>query len=95
MFFKSGKIKAFIYIIILALIAGFFFFNKYGIVKYLDLYNQKQALEKQIMEAEKENDRLKAEIDSLKTQDIKIEKVAREKYNMKRKGEKVFRVEEK
>ncbi|MGE5398969.1 MAG: FtsB family cell division protein [Ignavibacteriales bacterium] len=75
--------------------ALFFFFYKFGFLKYLDLVRQKNALIENINEMDKKNDLLKAEIDSLKTRDAKIEKVAREKYHMVRKGEKVFVIEEK
>lgn len=80
---------------ILLVVAGFFLFYKFGLMKYYNLLGQKEELSRKIEEINSENERLKAEIDSLKTNDAKIEKVAREKYNMLRKGEKAFKVEEK
>ena len=38
---------------------------------------------------------MEAEIDSLKTSKVKIERVAREKFDMMKKNEKVFKIEEK
>lgn len=74
----------------------FLLFNEYGIVKYIKLNNQVKELNRQINEVERENKRLQAEIDSLqKKVPAKIEEVAREKYNMKRPGEKKIVVEEK
>ncbi|MGE5456746.1 MAG: FtsB family cell division protein [Methanococcaceae archaeon] len=50
-------------------------------------------MQEHVAEIEKKNQKMKAEIDSLKFNDAKIEKVAREKYNMTRKGENAFRIE--
>jgi len=93
---KPFRKKTFVIITtILVIIAGFFLFYKFGIMKYYNLLNQKDELNQKIEEVNQENEKLRAEIDSLKSSDAKIEKVAREKYNMLRKGEKAFKVEEK
>jgi cell division protein FtsB len=79
-------------------IAGiiFLFFNEYGIIRYIKLNNQVNELNERINEVEKENKRLQAEIDSLENKvPAKIEKVAREKYNMIRPGESKIVVEDK
>ena len=74
----------------------FLFFNDYGIIKFIKLNNQVSELQMKIKEVEKENRRLQAEIDSLQNNiPAKIEKVAREKYNMMRQGESKVNVEEK
>ena len=74
----------------------FLLFNEYGIVKYIRLNNQVSELNMKINEVEKENKQLQAEIDSLENKiPAKIEKVAREKYNMMRPGESKIVVEEK
>jgi cell division protein FtsL len=94
--FKSkNKFKLFIYFLIFIAAISFFLFSRYGILKYIDLLNQQEKLKNQIEQIETENKNLKSELDSLKSVDAKIEKVAREKYNMKSKNEKVIRVEEK
>jgi cell division protein FtsL len=94
--FKSkNKFKLFIYFLIFIAAISFFLFSRYGILKYIDLLNQQEKLKNQIELIETENKNLKSELDSLKSVDAKIEKVAREKYNMKSKNEKVIRVEEK
>lgn len=80
---------------VLVLTFAFFFFYKFGILQYYKLFSQKKELVGKIAEVEGKNQLLRAEIDSLKTRDSKIEKVAREKYHMVRKGEKVYRIEEK
>ena len=91
----KNKFRLFIYFLIFIAAASFFLFSKYGILKYIDLLNQQKKLIDRIEEIETENKNLKSELDSLKSVDAKIEKVAREKYNMKGKNEKVIRMEEK
>ncbi len=71
------------------------FFNEYGILKYLQLKNDIGELNSKIEMAESEIKKLKKEIDSLKHSNIKIEKVAREKYHMLRENERALRIEEK
>lgn len=93
-FLKNKKIVVAVSAVLL-LTAAFFFFYKFGILKYFDLLGQKKELNEKIEQVEEKNKLLRAEIDSLKFKDSKIEKVAREKYHMVRKGEKVYRIEEK
>lgn len=90
-----GKKTNIIIIAVVVIIAGFFLFYKFGILKYYDLLDQKNELKQKIEDINTENRKLRAEIDSLRNSDAKIEKVAREKYYMLRKGEKAFKVEEK
>lgn len=74
----------------------FLFFNEYGILKFIKLNNQVNELNEKIRIVELENRRLQGEIDSLESKvPAKIEKVAREKYNMMRQGESKVVVEEK
>jgi cell division protein FtsB len=84
-----------IYIIAVIFLLGilFLFFNNNGVIKYIKLQKQVDELGEQLEEAEAENKRLQNEIDSLK-QNIpaKVEKVAREKYNMIREGEKAVKM---
>lgn len=92
---KMGIKKAYIYPGILLLIVLFLFFHKFGLLKYISLKNQKKELQEKIGQVEEKNKALRLEIDSLKTDEAKIEKVAREKFKMVRQGEKVFTVDEK
>lgn len=90
------KLKYIIYLIIILVGIIYVLFNKYGIFKYWRLEKQVDDLNKKILVIENENKKLEAEIDSLKKGiPAKIEKIAREKYNMKRKNEQVIKVEEK
>lgn len=72
-------------------------FNNYGVVKYAKVKSELEDLNTRITQLEKENRNLEAEIDSLKRNvPAKIEKIAREKYDMIRPNEKKieFKAEE-
>lgn len=73
----------------------FLFFNDSGVIKYLSLKNKNESLEVEINQREQEIKNLEMEIDSLKNNAVKIEQVAREKYNMQRADEKAYKIEEK
>jgi len=71
-------------------------FNESGVIKYLKLKEQVLLLNEQISDVDKENKSMQSEIDSLKNKvPAKIERVAREKYGMIRKGEKTIIINEK
>lgn len=87
------------YIITIAVIIGtlYLIFNNYGIIKYVKVSNDIIELNSRINQLEQENKRLEAEIDSLKKNiPAKIEKIAREKYDMMKPNEKKieFKTEE-
>lgn len=73
----------------------FLFFNDSGVMKYLELKNKNESLEVEIKQREHDIKNLEQEIDSLKNSAVKIEQVAREKYNMQRADEKAYKIEEK
>lgn len=92
--FKNKKVRN--YFFLLLFIAGllFLFFNEQGVIKYLKLKSEVKGIKTQIEKVAKENKRLKEEADSLKQKiPAKLERTAREKYNMIRKGEKAIKVE--
>ena len=94
--FKSSKIKIYIFLILFLIGLAFLFFNEFGILKYQNLKNDVKFLNDQITNTQKDNKALQEDIDSLQKKiPAKIEKTAREKYHMIRKGEKVIRVREK
>ncbi len=84
-------------IIILILLGSlaFLFFNENGILKYLKTKSELKHLDQELRKAVEKVKALEKEIDSLKTSKEKIEKVAREKFHMMKKNEKVFKIEEK
>ncbi|MEK6552368.1 MAG: septum formation initiator family protein [Bacteroidota bacterium] len=84
-------------IIILILLGSlaFLFFNENGILKYLRTKSELKHLDQELRKAVEKVKALEREIDSLKTSKEKIEKVAREKFHMMKRNEKVFKIEEK
>ena len=95
----KNKIKTVIILFFITMfILGVFFltFNNDGIIKYVRLRKQLDSLNIKIDSVSQNNQHLQFEIDSLnKKVPAKIEKVAREKYNMIRKGEKEIKILEK
>ena len=94
--FSMGKLKYIAFALIFMVGLIYLFFNESGVIKYLKLKQQVKSLNEQISDMDKDNQRLQAEIDSLKNKvPAKIEKIAREKYGMIRKGEKTIKLNEK
>ena len=73
----------------------FLFFNDSGVLKYVSVKNKIDNIDSEIKKTETKINDLDMEIDSLQNSNVKIEQVAREKYNMQRADEKVFKIEEK
>ncbi len=92
---KKSKLSLYVFIIVLAVIASFLLFNDYGLLKYLRLKSEINELNSDIERSQKIIDSLGIEIKELNENDLKIEEVARERYNMKRPNEKVLKIEEK
>ena len=84
----KSKIVGLIYLLIFLIIVIFLFINDKGLLKYIEVKDRVKGLEKEIDSSEQRINKINAEIDSLKTDRTKIEKTAREKYNMKRPLEK-------
>jgi cell division protein FtsB len=94
--FKSKKIKIYIFLILFLIGLAYLFFNEFGILKYQSLKREVKSLNEHISNTQKENKNLEEDIDSLQKKiPAKIEKTAREKYHMIRKGEKAIQVKEK
>lgn len=73
----------------------FFVIGDYGLYQIYLLNKQKRHLQHHIVALKLEQDSLQAERSRLESDLAYIEKLAREKYRMAKKGEKVFRVIEK
>jgi cell division protein FtsB len=68
-------------------------FNEFGLLKYLRLKKEVSEYKKEMQIVNEENKALKNEVDSLERKvPAKIEKTAREKYGMIRKGEKTIEI---
>ncbi len=92
---KSKIIFRIIVFILTLLAISFLYFNQNGYRKFISTKNELKKIEDEIQKNEEEIFRLKNEIDSLNKSKAKLEKVAREKYHMIKKNEKVFLIEEK
>jgi cell division protein FtsB len=93
---KKNKFLRYLFLGIILAGIGFLLFNDSGFIKYLKLKSEVDELNKELISRENENRDREAEIDSLeKKNPAKIEKVAREKYGMMKKGEKIIKIEEK
>ncbi len=93
---NSKKVKFYIFLVVFIVGLTYLFFNEYGILKYVKLQSELNSLNEKISKVDEENKSLEAEIDSLKRKiPAKIEKVAREKYHMIRKGERSIEIIEK
>jgi len=91
----KSKTKIYIFLFLILIGLAFLFFNEFGILKYQKLNSQVKSLKEEINSTTEENKMLEGDIDSLqKKVPAKIEKTAREKYHMIRKGEKVIHVQE-
>lgn len=94
--FIKKKFVLFIFAAIFLVGLAYLFFNDAGILKYMSLKSQIEQVQTRIDSVQQDNRRLEAEIDSLKKKiPAKIERTAREKYNMIRKGETSIKVIEK
>jgi len=92
----KSNINILIFLVVFLVGLLILFFNESGIFKYLGLKSEVKSLKEQIDKRDKENKMLQAEIDSLRNKvPAKVEQVAREKYNMKRKNEKVIKIQKK
>jgi cell division protein FtsB len=93
---KKNKMIRYGFILLILIGSGFIVFNESGFIKYTRLKNEVQELRNEVNEKKLENKNLEAEIDSLERKNpAKIERTAREKYGMMKKGEKIIKVEEK
>ena len=93
---KNKKLKFYLLGIVIFIGSIYLFFNQKGIIKYLKLKYEVKTLQMQIDSVDNANQHIQGEIDSLKSKaPAKIEKIAREKYGMIRKGETVIKVHEK
>ena len=92
---QKKRIKLFLGAIVLLLIVAYFVVGKRGTYKLISFYNQKEKLIEEIKQLEIKNKELEEFKLKLENDPQSIEKVAREKYKMKKKGERVYQIVEK
>lgn len=90
---RLKKLAIWSFLILSVGFAVFIIFNERGITKYLAVRSEVDSLQYKVKTLNEEKSNLKAGIDSLeKSIPRKVERVARERYGMKRKNEKVLNV---
>ena len=71
---------------------GIFIFNDLGVLKWYSLRKEQIRIQYEIDELIEQEAYLAEEIEKIKSDDNYLEKIAREKFQMVKPGEKVFRV---
>lgn len=94
-FIRKLKIRKAVLLVVGAIIMVYFLFDERGLIQRIKLSVERSSLEKRIESLRKENEMLKIEINKLQTSDEEIERIAREKYFMRRNGEEIYKVEPK
>lgn len=84
--------KFFVYLLILLAILSYAVFGKKGILQRVELEMENRQLKEKLKTEQDKSLMLEKEIEELRTSDKKIEKVAREKYNMVKDGEEIYKV---
>ncbi len=92
---KNDNLLRLIYFIVLVVLLLYLFFNKFGLVKYLELKSEIGSIETKTKKTELQIKKYEEDIKSLKKNDSKLEEVAREKFHMKKKNEKAFQFKDK
>jgi cell division protein FtsB len=96
-FLENKKTRFYIIAILVVIGTLYLVFNSNGVVKYAKVKSELEDLNYRITQLQEENRALEAEIDSIKRNvPAKIEKIAREKYDMIKPNEKKieFKAEE-
>ena len=92
-FLKKINIKIAVVVVLFFISTMFILFNDFGLLKYMRLQKEVNEYKREIQDVNEQNKSLKNEVDSLERKvPAKIEKTAREKYGMIRKGEKAIEI---
>jgi cell division protein FtsB len=92
-FVKKLKKKSAVILLVISMAFIYVLFDSRGLIQRVRLESEKSSLERKVRDLEKENGSIKAEIEKLKTSDKEIERIAREKYFMRRNDEKIIKVQ--
>ncbi len=77
---------------VLLYVAYSYFGGSYGLIQLWRLQQRQAALDREVMRLQVQQDSLRREIQLLQTDTTYIEKVARERYNMGKPGEKIYTI---
>jgi len=90
---QKKRLKRIFYVIGFLIIIYFYGAGDYGFFQFVNKSVEKKNLENEITKLEKENETLQKEKEMLEKMDENyLEKVAREKYGMVKKGERVYKI---
>lgn len=93
---KKKKIVFYTFLVVVIVGVIYILFNEYGLLKYFTIKSELESINLQLEELKDENTRLQNEIDSLKNKiPAKIERTAREEYDMMKENELKIDVNEK
>jgi cell division protein FtsL len=88
---RTKKRPWYLFLIIgMIILSSIFLFGNHGLIRYFQLERRKQELVQQITALKQEQERLQKEIEMLQNNYRYIEKIAREKYQMGKDGEKIY-----
>lgn len=87
-----SPLKKLLAIGIVAIVLTFIVVNQQGLIKLRQLQRDQQALQAKLIRLQAETDHLELTRTQLEIDMAYIEQLAREKYRMVRRGEKIFRV---
>jgi len=89
---RKKKLKHLTIILGILIVIVFFATGQRGTIQLISFIKQKYDLEQEINDLEKEKKSLELEKEKIETDPSYIEKIAREKYKMKKKDEKVYKI---
>jgi len=88
---KKGKLRFVLLFVGLLLLGYLYFAGDYGFVRIYSLHKEKKNLKLEIKKLEAKTIDLKLEKERLETDLGYIERIAREKYSMTKKGERIYK----
>lgn len=81
-------------ILLLMLVVWFGFFDTYSIKTRVQLINEKKELAREVEQLQAETEEYRNKLDSLESNPLLLERLAREEYGMRKPGETVYRIQE-
>ena len=91
---RKKRLKYALILAVIVLVLGFFATGPRGTIQLYRFKDQKNTLEQEIIALEKENKELQDLKEKIEKDPQQIEKIAREKYKMKKKDEQVYQIVE-
>ncbi len=88
---EKKKIKKYLYwVIVISIIVYTFFFTRYNLLNYYQTQRSNRLLKEELQSLKINNEELKSQIEELRNDPEAWERIAREKYGMKKEGERII-----